>query len=164
MNVTILEITFLNQSTKDELQILSIDNVLTFDRSLSIGGESNEEDLITHDHRVWYTSTSEFESQDWINYDFKHTGRYIHLQEQKFSLYLSDTLIVSESDFIYSFCEYDPYVMYTNTNNGQLYTSNFNCQEHEFEHYDKFTVSYICLYRLHVCPMLPMVKIFLCNN
>ena len=120
---TILEITFLNQSIHNERQVLSIDNGLTFDQSLYVeGGESY------HNHEFWYTTTPEFESQDWMTYDFKLTGQYIH-ESNSMDGYWSDTLVTVESTNIYSFCEYDPYVMYSNIPMGQVYTWSLYCNQ-----------------------------------
>ena len=119
LNGTTLEIIFLSNISKQKNQILSIDNGLLFDESLYMGGRYPN-------HKFWYTETPEFEYQDWINYDFKLTGIYYHYNYDLPQNWV-DTLVVIESTNTHSFCEYDPYVMYTNTDNGQLNTWRFYC-------------------------------------
>ena len=116
LNGTTLEIIFLNNS-KQKNQILSIDNGLLFNESLYVVGGENY-----HDHKFWYTTTPEFENQDWVNYNFKHTYRYYY--ERKLMLEDSwiDTLVILDYllNNIYTFCKYNPYVKNTIRKDGNI--------------------------------------------
>ena len=121
---TTLEIVFTNQSiSKQKNQILSIDNGLLFDESLYVGGD--------HNHTFWYTTTPEFENQDWVNYNFKHTYRYYNEREWIGQDTWIDTLVILDYwlNNIYSFCEYNPYVKNTIREDGNIFTNYMFCNQ-----------------------------------